>query len=126
MIHILIYARAYTGVGQYAIKKNTFKTGFGGVYDSGSSLVAAQWATDNEVNYCRNYRIVHSNVMYCLLVCLLHTVSPWWLTSNSYEGYFVSYSDDILYCRLYSLVRCSLVQYDHGETPTLCILIDSI
>ena len=37
------------GVGQYAMKKKALQTGIGGIYDQGEHMIAAQYATDNNV-----------------------------------------------------------------------------
>jgi hypothetical protein len=60
------------GVGQYILKKNLLKTGFGGVYDDGSNLVAAQWAMDNEVS---DGALTPSNTLPCtvaVITCILY------------------------------------------------------
>jgi hypothetical protein len=56
------------GVGQYILKKNLLKTGFGGVYDDGSNLVAAQWAMDNEVS---DGALTPSNTLPCTVAVSL-------------------------------------------------------
>ena len=41
------------GTGEYSMKKKSLSTGFGGVYDKGENLVAAQWAMDSNVSTVR-------------------------------------------------------------------------
>jgi hypothetical protein len=45
---IIIYTNII-GVGQFNLKKNSFQTGYGGIYDKGETLIAGQYGMDSHV-----------------------------------------------------------------------------